>query len=306
MDITTYIIIIAFGLVIGSFLTVCIYRIPLGRVKGIVDLDLPEEEEEKKSDDSVKSESDVVEPKVTIADPPRSFCPSCNKQLHWYHNIPVFSWLFLRGKCGLCSAPISVRYPFVELLSAISCVLSVVVFGLSPTAFLIYVFCAALIVISFIDYDYYIIPNVISIPGTVIGIVIGVINQFFGVFHAPVASGIIESGAGLLLGGGFLLIISEFYIRVRKKVGLGVGDIKLLAMTGAFFGPEAALYTIFVGSLLGTIFGVAIILIQRQKVSHPIPFGPYLAAGTFLYLFVGVELIVKAREFVMMLCGLGS
>jgi leader peptidase (prepilin peptidase) / N-methyltransferase len=105
------------------------------------------------------------------------------------------------------------------------------------------------------------------------------------------------------VGGGFLFLVSEFYIRFRKKVGLGVGDIKLLAMVGAFFGPEAAIYTIFVGSLFGSIFGVAIIVMQGQKVSHPIPFGPYLAVGTVLYLFEGMELLTKARELVLTVLG---
>ncbi len=295
------IIVIVFGLIIGSFLSVCVYRIPLGRYKGLVDLDRPEDEDP--APEIPKTPQGEV---ITIAYPPRSFCPHCHKQLAWYHNIPVLSWLFLRGKCAFCSTSISVRYPTIELLSGISAALSFGQFGLTTTGIIIYAFCAALIVISFIDYDYYIIPNVISIPGTVLGIILGVVNTYFDVVFPPLTSGIVESGLGVLFGGGFLLLISEIYMRVRKKVGLGVGDIKLLAMTGAFFGPEAAIYTIFVGSLLGSIFGVLIMLCRGRGVSHPIPFGPYLAVGIFLYIFVGLDLMGFVHNFSLFILNLFS
>ncbi|RMG43260.1 MAG: prepilin peptidase [Candidatus Dadabacteria bacterium] len=276
----TYIFLFVFGLIIGSFLTVCIYRIPYGREKGVLNAD----------------EQDIVEeeelPKeVGIGRPIRSFCPECRHQLAWYCNIPLFSWIALRGRCHYCKNPIPFRYPLVEILSALACCGAYYFYGLTLTAFIVYAFVAALIVISFIDIDYYIIPNVISIPGFFLGLILALLNQYFHFLSFPVVPGIKDALLGVLFGAGFLLLISEVYLRLRKKEGLGMGDVKLLAMTGAFFGPQAALYTIFVGSLLGSVLGVLIILLGGKSMSHQLPFGPYLAAGNILYLFGGVNLI---------------
>lgn len=274
---------VIFGLLIGSFLSVCIFRIPYGRPSGL--------EEDNDEADLNKPEAQDPEEKISISDPPRSFCPQCRKQLLWWHNIPVVSWFLLRGKCAFCKATISFRYPLVELLSAFFALACYYKFGLNLGALVIYAFCAALIVISFIDYDYYIIPNVISLPGTVLGIVLALLNQWLGIFHYPLALNLLDSFLGILAGGGFLLIISEGYLRLRKREGLGMGDVKLLAMTGAFFGMEGALYTIFVGSILGSILGLLFILAQGGKLSQQLPFGPYLAMGTILYIFFGPDLV---------------
>ncbi len=274
---------IIFGLLIGSFLNVCIYRIPLGRPKGLVSLD-----------DDVEEQQEAPHPshdgkKITITYPRRSICPSCNAQLRWFHNLPLVSWIVLRGRCAFCKTAISARYPLVEFLSALVCYFCAMRFGISPTGFVVYAFCASLIVISFIDYDYYIIPNVISLPGTLLGLVVGVANQFLGVFKPPIVQGVWGSVIGVALGAGFLLLVAELYIRIRKKSGLGFGDIKLLAMTGAFFGLSAAFYTIFIGSFLGAICGLLLILFKGKSTSHPIPFGPYLALGTVIYLIWGFD-----------------
>lgn len=234
--------------------------------------------------------------KISISDPPRSFCPNCKAQLSWYHNIPILSWIFLRGKCAFCQAPISARYPVVELLTAIVSVMSFQSFGMNPTGAVIFIFCAALIVISFIDYDYYIIPNVISLPGVVIGLVLAGINQFFSVFNAPIVPDLKNAFYGLLAGAGFLLFISEIYLRLRKKEGLGMGDVKLLAMTGALFGLEGSLYTIFIGSFLGSILGILLVVCSGRKMSQQLPFGPYLALGTFVYIFAGTDSIVRILQ----------
>ncbi|MBX7138358.1 MAG: prepilin peptidase [Oligoflexia bacterium] len=265
---------ILFGLIIGSFLSVCIYRIPIGK---------------KWDEDGVEQkpeEADTSEPKVTLLSPARSFCFACRKQLKWWHNIPVVSWMFLGGKCGFCGTKISVRYPAVELLSALFSALSYQMYGFTPTGVLVYLFCAALIVISFIDYDYYIIPNVISLPGTVLGLGVALLNTYTGWFQYPVVPKLSAALLGIVVGAGFLLLISEFYFRLRRKEGLGMGDVKLLAMTGAFFGPACALYTIFIGSLLGSVLGILLILVSGRKISQQLPFGPYLALGTICYLFV--------------------
>jgi len=283
----------ALGLIIGSFLTVCIYRIPLSRRYT---------EDESEQDAAIEVEEDEIEitkaPAVSFSYPPRSICPSCSKQLRWYHNIPLFSWIFLKGKCAYCGEKISARYPLVELLTALAAVLSFEIFGLTATGSLVFLFSCSLIVISFIDYDYYIIPNVISLPGVVLGLLVGVTNEFTGIFELPVATGVIDSVLGLVIGGGFLLFVSEVYLRLRKKEGLGMGDVKLLAMTGAFFGVDGALYTIFVGSFLGSIIGIFFIMFARRNMSYQLPFGPYLAAGTFLFIFTEDRLVIAVIDFI--------
>lgn len=274
--------IVVLGLIIGSFLSVCIYRIPHGRQ--VEQLNPGEDISE--SANPAESEEANAEA-ISIISPSRSFCPHCRNQLKWWHNLPLLSWLMLGGKCAFCRTPISMRYPLVELMSAMFAVMCLNWFGLSATAALIYLFCAALIVISFIDYDYYIIPNVISLPGTAIGLALALLNHFTGIFAAPITPTIWDALLGILVGAGFLLFISEGYLRLRKKEGLGMGDVKLLAMVGALFGVRGALYTIFVGSLLGSVLGVLLILLSGRKFSHQLPFGPYLALGTILYIFAG-------------------
>jgi leader peptidase (prepilin peptidase)/N-methyltransferase len=142
-------------------------------------------------------------------------------------------------------------------------------------------------VISFIDYDFYIIPNVISLPGAAIGVAVAGANQFFNIFTAPIVPNLLSSAIGVAVGAGFLLLISELYFRLRKQEGLGLGDVKLLALVGAFLGPEGALFTIFFGSLLGTIGGIAVMLLMRRGMSHPLPFGPYLALAALVFIYAG-------------------
>ncbi|MCB0329187.1 MAG: prepilin peptidase [Bdellovibrionales bacterium] len=288
--------VVLFGLIIGSFLSVCVYRIPLGRSTGLDELF---EEEEESDEEGVEEEelgeedllnSPHFQKRVTIAYPPRSFCPHCGEKLKWYHNLPVVSYALLLGKCGFCKERISWKYPTIELLSAFFAWLSYATFD-PVTAALAYIFAAGLIVISFIDLEYFIIPNVITYPAFVLGILFGVEQTFFGLVKAPpFVPGIVESGIGVLTGAGILLSISLFYTYVRKKQGLGLGDVKLLAVTGAFFGFHGAFYTIFVGSLLGSLLGVAFMLLGRGRWSSYIPFGPYLAAANLLYLYYAQEL----------------
>jgi leader peptidase (prepilin peptidase)/N-methyltransferase len=276
-------LVIVVGLLMGSFLSVCIYRIPLNRNEFYDEDGAPIEAPEPKHSPDQR--------KITIIYPPRSFCPKCEKQLLWWHNIPVLSWLLLRGRCHFCKAPIPFRYPLVEMLSASAAILALSIYGLTPTALLVYLFVLALIVISFIDLDYYIIPDVISLPGTVLGLIIVAVNQFTGVFQAPVNSSLLQSGIGLLAGAGFLWFVAWLYQLIRKVEGLGFGDVKLLAMIGVLFGPQATLYTIFIGSLLGAAFGVIILLMKGKELNNPIPYGPYLASATILYLYSGDKLL---------------
>lgn len=287
---------IIFGLIIGSFLSVCVYRLSLGRRSGLDDFEVNDEADtakEGEQDEATKPapNSKHFEERVTIFYPRRSFCPHCGNQLKWFHNIPLFSWLALRGKCGFCKEKISGRYPLIEFLTAVLAYASYTTFGPTPTGFVAFAFCCALLVISFIDYDIYIIPNVITYPATVLGILAGIVNEFFDVFAPPVVPGVKMSFYGILAGAGFLLLISEGYFRLRKKQGLGLGDVKLLAMTGAFFGPEASLYTIFMGSLLGSVIGLLLIFLGGRRMSHYLPFGPYLAFATLLYIFTNTKLM---------------
>ena len=280
-----------FGAIIGSFLTVCIFRIPYGRPKGPPTFEemngLPELEA---AENSAAPEEEFED--LSIGNPPRSFCPNCRNKLLWWHNIPILSWICLMGRCHFCKQRINFRYPLVEFLSAILAVASVYYFGLSATALLVFSYCATLIVISFIDMEYYIIPDVISFPGIALGIVLGAINHFYSIFSWPFPESIEGNLVGLAFGGGVLLFISELYLRLRKRVGLGLGDVKLLAMTGAFLGFQGAFFTMFYGSLIGSVIGISLMIFFRKSIStYHLPFGPYLALGTIIYIFSGPNLL---------------
>ncbi len=270
-----------YSLLVGSFLTACIYRIPYGRPKGLESLEADEVELEK--------ELAASNDKISIFKPVRSFCPNCKNLIAWWQNIPVLSWFLLRGKCYSCKTPISFRYPAVELLSLAFGLLCYYQFD-SWTALIIYLFCCSLIVISFIDIDYYIIPNVISYPGMVIGLALSGFNQYFHIFEKPLAANLTASLLGLA-GGLFLWLISELYYLLRKKVGLGFGDVKLMAMAGLFFGPSHAIQAIFLGSFAGSILGIGLILLTKKGSQYPLPFGPYLALGIVLSIFTNVNLM---------------
>lgn len=262
----------AFGAIIGSFLSVCIYRIPLGKYEPVHEGTIP-----------------LPSGDVSIWKPARSFCPKCQKQLLWWHNIPIVSWMALRGACGFCKAPIPFRYVFIETLSAAACVLCYLQFGLTFTGFIAYAFIATMIVIAFIDLDYMIIPNVISYPGTALGFALGAINQFFSpatgpLLEIPFTQSVLDSAIGVLGSAGLLMAIWWLYLKLRKKEGLGLGDVKLLAMIGATFGLQCALFTIFIGSMIGSVVGIGLALLSRKGFSNYIPFGPYLVVAVCAFI----------------------
>jgi leader peptidase (prepilin peptidase)/N-methyltransferase len=236
------------GCCIGSFLNVCIYRLP--------------------QDLSIVS--------------PRSFCPQCRTPVRGYDNIPLVSYLLLRGKCRSCGAKISWRYPLVEALTGGFAVALYLKFGLTLGFFAFFVFAAALLVITFIDLDHRIIPDVISLPGIAVG---------FGLSFFLPAPAWTESLIGLLAGGGSLYLVAIGYEALTKREGMGGGDVKLLAMIGAWLGWKAVLFTIFFASLTGTVVGGGAMLIQKQGRHYAIPFGPFLAFGALAYLFIGPQLI---------------
>ncbi len=242
-------LIFMFGASAGSFYNVCIYRIP-------------------------KKESIVT---------PGSSCPFCKKKIPFYLNIPVLSYFILQGKCRYCKHPFSPRYPLVEALTGFILVALYLKFGYSLTTIFWFVFISILIIISFIDIDYQIIPDIFSLPG----IIIFATSSLF----VPEIS-FMDSILGILIGGGSLYLIAITYYLLKKIEGMGGGDIKLLAMIGAAIGWKGVIFTIFIGSLTGTIAGVIIMISSRiVDIKLKIPFGPYLSLGAIIYIFFGQTLI---------------
>jgi leader peptidase (prepilin peptidase)/N-methyltransferase len=238
----------AFGAVVGSFLNVCIYRLP-------------------------RNESVVFPP---------SHCPNCDYQIRWYDNVPILSYLWLRGKCRGCGQRISLQYPLVELINGLLTLALFLRYGPSFVFAVLFVFCCAMVVVTFIDLEHQIIPDSISLSG----IVLGFIASFFIPSH-----GWLNSLLGILAGGGSLLLVAYGYQLIAKRDGMGGGDIKLLAMMGAFFGWKAILFIVFAASLMGSVIGISIMLAKKEDSTLAIPFGPYLASAAILYIFYGKRLI---------------
>lgn len=231
------------GALVGSFLNVVILRLP--------------------SED----ESIVLPP---------SHCPQCKAQIRWYDNIPVISFLLLLGRCRHCRQPISCQYPVVELMMALLSYALYCRFAVSLSFLVYFIFCAALLVIIFIDFYHGIIPDVISLPGIVVG--------FAASFLVPGLSWQ-ASGLGLLVGGGIFYAIAAGYYFFAGRAGMGGGDIKLLAMIGAFLGWQALPFVIFASALLGSVVGIGAMIKQKKGGKTVIPYGPFLAVASFGYLF---------------------
>ena len=243
-----FVLAFVFGAVVGSFLNVCICRIPL--------------------DESIVS--------------PPSRCPQCHASIRWFDNIPILSYLILRGKCRRCGKRISIQYPLVELLNGLLSMALMFRFGPTLEYGVFFVFCSALVVVTFIDIEHQIIPDQISLPG----IVLGFILSFFMEGHSW-----LDSLLGILLGGGSLLFVAYAYHWLTKKDGMGGGDIKLLAMMGAFLGWVSIPFIIFASSFVGSIAGISLMCFRNQNSKLALPFGPYLAFGALLYIFFGHDLI---------------
>ena len=213
---------------------------------------------------------------------PGSYCRSCSTPLVWYDNIPLFAYLMRRGRCRMCGAQFSVRYICVELLTACIAVLLLVHFGVTLVALGYFVFAAALVVITFIDVDYQIIPDAISVPGIILGLLFSAISPHMTFWESLIGAG---------LGAGILLIVAFGYWAVTRREGMGGGDIKLLAMIGAFLGWRAIPFTLLIASFTGSVIGVATMLRRRADSKLILPFGPFLAFGAGCYLFIGESLI---------------
>jgi leader peptidase (prepilin peptidase)/N-methyltransferase len=248
-----------FGSVVGSFLNVCIYRMPLGQ--------------------------SVVKP--------RSHCPHCKKSIFWYDNIPFISYLILRARCRFCKQRISFRYFLVEFITASIFLILFVRYGLS-FAFIFYIlFICALIIATFVDIAHRIIPDEVSLGGIVVGFLLSVFRGLslspFSFNHSPMVNSLL----GIIIGGGIIYSIGKsfdlIYFKLLKKgpiegetESMGGGDVKLLAMIGAFLGFKTALFTFFLACLLGALVGVINLTIKKQ---HTIPFGPFLSLAAFISLF---------------------
>jgi leader peptidase (prepilin peptidase)/N-methyltransferase len=209
-------------------------------------------------------------------------CPRCGTLIAFYDNIPIFSYIALRGKCRHCAARISFRYPVIECISGIFAVGVFLKYGLSFEALIYFTFIATLLVITFIDIDHQIIPDVISLPG---------IPIFFAASFALSDITLVESILGILIGGGSLWIVAQLYYVLTRKEGMGGGDIKLLAMMGAIIGWKGVLFTIFVASAIGTVVGMLVMVKSRTSMKLKVPFGPFLAIGAIAYMFLGPQLI---------------
>jgi leader peptidase (prepilin peptidase)/N-methyltransferase len=252
-----YLVLFVFGAVIGSFLNVCIYRIP-------------------------RNQSIIW---------PASRCTSCSDPINFYDNIPVLSYLLLRGRCRSCRAKISVRYPFVEALNAFLYLLVFWRFGLGWSSAIYFAFCSSLLVITFIDYDFQIIPDRITLPGIPIGLAAG---SFIlpDPFLRATSLGVMASLIGAAAGFSFFYAVAFLSLRILKKEGMGGGDIKLMAMVGAFLGWKAVILTTFLGSLFGAVIGIILIAFRGREKGSLIPFGPFLALGTLISLFFGQEILI--------------
>jgi len=236
------------GLIIGSFTGVCIFRVP--RMESVVS--------------------------------PASHCPQCSRPIRFYENIPVISFLVLMGRCRGCRLPISWRYPMVELIQGIGYLFIYHQWGLTIPMVVYALFFSSLIVVIFIDLDHQIIPDRITLPGIVIGLVAST---------TLLPTGFLNATIGLFLGGGLFYLIATLSWIVLKKEGMGGGDIKFIAMIGTFLGWKGVLLTIFLGSASGSVIGLLGVLFHKIEREAPIPFGPFLAVGALLTLFWEAQIL---------------
>lgn len=258
-----------FGLVIGSFLNVVILRLPQGQ--------------------SISR--------------PRSRCPNCKELIRWYDNVPVLSWVVLGGRCRHCKKSISPRYPFIEALTGLVSVLLYFKYGLTVEWAIFLSFCGALIALGFIDLDLRILPDSITLNGIWIGILVNlylaspsplVARLFRSVGLEGVNPRVIALTASLLgtiVGGGLLWAVAAAYLRFRGVEGMGFGDVKMMAMVGAFLGAPLALLTIMLGSLLGSIVGLVFIRLANKTRQYELPFGTFLSFAAIIAVLYGDDLV---------------
>lgn len=240
-------ILVLVGLAVGSFLNVCIHRIP--RRQSLVR--------------------------------PGSRCPECGYALRWFDNIPVISYVSLLGRCRRCRARISIRYPIVELATMALFLLHGFVFGWTPLLVPRLLFACMLVVLFAIDLEHQLLPNVITLPGIVLGLIAS----------AVLPPGLVDALIGVVIGGGVLWLIGEAYYRYSGHEGMGGGDVKMLAMIGAFLGWKLVLVTLVLSSFVGSIVGLAVIVGKRGGMKYALPYGTFLALGALVASLVGDRII---------------
>ena len=248
-----------FGAIVGSFLNVCIARIP--------------------------NEESVIRPP--------SHCPKCKAAIPFYCNIPLLSYVFLRGRCRSCSERISPRYFLVEFLMGLFALALYYRLGFGYDFVVGFVFVAAMVVISFIDLDVRIVPDVISLPGIVLGLCFSLIGYFAIAqqYENRLVPSPVSSLIGILAGGGFLLATAWLYEKITGVEGMGGGDIKLLAMIGAFLGWPSIPITLFIASLVGSVVGLTCMLVTGAGRRLALPFAPFLCSGAVLCIFFGEKIL---------------
>ena len=240
------IFVIILGALWGSFANVCILRLPQN--KGVVS--------------------------------GRSYCPKCKKKIIWKDNIPIISYILLKGKCRKCKKPISSQYALVEMLSLISFASIYYLYGISFTTLLLIILALVLIIIFFIDLKHFIIPNTLTFPLMALGLIKSFIPNLNEIFP-----NYIDSIIGGLFGYGIIWSIIFFYKQIRKKEGMGLGDAKLFAVIGFWFGWISIPFVIFLSSIIALLSVIPDLIKNSKKMTTQIPFGPYIIIGTLVYLF---------------------
>jgi len=242
------VLIFILGLIVGSFSNVCIYRIP-------------------------KNESIVF---------PASHCPKCHSNISPKDNIPLLSYILLKGRCRNCKSKISIQYPIVEFLTGLIYLIIYLIYGLNIKTVIYIILSSALVIIAFIDLNEQIVPDVISLPGIVIGFILS--------FFVPYIS-FINSGLGVAVGGGIILIIGLAGSVIFKKEAMGGGDVKLAAMIGAFLGWRYIIISLFLGFFLGALAGIFLIVSKIKSREDEVPFGPFIILGSFITLLWGEKIL---------------
>jgi leader peptidase (prepilin peptidase)/N-methyltransferase len=235
------------GAIVGSFLNVCIHRLPRG--------------------------TSIVWP--------RSACPHCKRHLSWYENIPILSYLALWGRCRTCKHPISGRYPLVEALTSLMFAAAWTYYGPGVLLASRVLLGCSLIVLFAIDLEHHLLPDAVTLPGIIVGFLFSFVTE----------PGWLASLIGIIVGGGTLYAIAELYYRVRREEGLGMGDVKMLGMIGAFVGWKLTLVTLMMASFAGSLIGLLLILMGRGSMKYALPFGTFLALGAALAATVGQSVL---------------
>ena len=264
---------IVFGLVIGSFLTVVVHRLPIMLERAW------KAENASPTEDDAHKDGPPAHYNLAV---PRSACPHCGHVLRAWENIPVLSYVLLRGRCAKCNARVSPRYPLTELASALFAALSLFAFGPTPIALAAFGLCATLLAASLIDFDTRYLPDTLTLPLLWAGLIVNLGDTAFVPLH--------EAVIGAIAGYLFLWCVYWLFRLVRGVEGMGYGDFKLLGALGAWLGWQALPQVVLVSALAGAIFGLAATGIGKMRFEEPLPFGPFLAAGGVITLFFGTPL----------------